>query len=683
MSEEMRPDPEKLLRQIQQEEQKEKKKKRGKFSIFLGYAAGVGKTYAMLDAAHQAQKNGIDVVAGYIEPHARPETRAMMEGLEVLPPLMVEYKGIELREMDLDAVLKRRPQLALVDELAHTNAKGLRHQKRYEDIEEILDAGIDVYTTVNIQHLESLNDIVGSITGIHMKERVPDTVFDSADQVKIIDIEPETLIQRLQEGKIYKSIQAERALNNFFAKEKLISLREIALRRTADRVNRIAIEESKMYRDKKYYTGEHVLTCISPSPTCAKVIRSASRLAYAFHANFTALYVETPDLQNADRKVKKMVEENMHLAEALGAKIATVFGEDIPFQIAEYAKICSASKLVLGRTNHKIWLGQKKGTLTDQITQYIPNMDIYIIPDTSNRAERWAVPKDVAKHKKEEKNGSLFLDLIRGVATLGIATVVSLGVEQVGFMSANIIIIYLFAILMLSLYSRRRWVSAVAALLSVFLFNFFFVPPIYSFAVHAPAYYTTFVFMFLFAFIISTIITSERKQAKESAKFAYRTELLLENSKRMRRVHTVRALLKELSNQVLKLMNLSVIFFVKKDNKMTGPWLFPRVGMDKAQLRDMLDDQERAVIQWVLENKKRAGCCTHTLPGAQAMYLPIKSGDEIYAVMGIVLEEKREIPPFEYGLLTAMLNEAALVFARIYMTNNNVEEQKGDQKTVR
>ena len=261
MSEEMRPDPEKLLRQIQQEEQKEKKKKRGKFSIFLGYAAGVGKTYAMLDAAHQAQKNGIDVVAGYIEPHARPETRAMMEGLEVLPPLMVEYKGIELREMDLDAVLKRRPQLALVDELAHTNAKGLRHQKRYEDIEEILDAGIDVYTTVNIQHLESLNDIVGSITGIHMKERVPDTVFDSADQVKIIDIEPETLIQRLQEGKIYKSIQAERALNNFFAKEKLISLREIALRRTADRVNRIAIEESKMYRDKKYYTGEHVLAC--------------------------------------------------------------------------------------------------------------------------------------------------------------------------------------------------------------------------------------------------------------------------------------------------------------------------------------------------------------------------------------------------------------------------------------
>lgn len=675
MEEERRPDPEELLRQIKEEEQKQSKKKKGRLSIFLGYAAGVGKTYAMLDAAHTAKKQGIDVVAGYIEPHARPETAAMTEGLETIPPLMVAYKGIELRELNLDAVLKRKPALVLVDELAHTNAKGLRHQKRYEDIEEILDAGIDVYTTVNIQHLESLNDIVGSITGIHMKERVPDTVFDAADQVKIVDIEPEVLIERLQEGKIYKSVQAERALNNFFAKEKLISLRELALRRTADRVNRIAIEQSRQRKDKGGYTGEHILTCISPSPTCAKVIRSASRLAYAFHAKFTALYVETPGLQNAERKVKQMVEENMKLAEALGAKIVTVFGEDVAFQIAEYAKMSNVSKIVLGRTNHRLWFGQKRGTLTDEISQFIPNIDIYIIPDTSKNRLSWRAPKAMLRKKATEEKGSLLLDLARGAASLGIATLVSLAMEQVGFMSANIIILYLFSILLLSLFCRRRWVAGAAALISVLLFNYFFVPPTSSFAVHSPVYYSTFVFMFLFAFIISTIITKQRKLVKVSAKLAYRTELLLENSKRMRRVHSVRELLLELSEQVLKLLNLSVVFFVKKNGKMTGPWLFPRVGMDKAILKDMLDEQEWAVVQWVMENKKRAGCCTHTLPGAEAMYLPIKSGDDIYAVMGIVLEEKREIPPFEYGILTAMLNEAALVFARIYMISDNQKEK--------
>ena len=359
MGEEKRPDPKQFLKQMQLEQEKIKRKNRGKCCIFLGYAAGVGKTYAMLKAAHELIQSGVDVVAGYIEPHARPETKAMTEGIETIPPLMIAYKGIELREMDLDAILKRKPEIVLVDELAHTNAEGLRHHKRYEDIEEILNAGIDVYTTVNIQHLESLNDIVGSITGIRVKERVPDTFFDQADQVRIIDVEPEILMERLKEGKIYKAIQAERALHNFFAREKLISLREIALRRTADRVNRIALEEKEANRDKKYYTGEHILTCISPSPSCEKVIRSASRLAYAYHAEFTAIYVETPVLQNSEQRTKKMIEDNMYLAKTLGAKLATVFGEDVAFQIAEYAKICGASKIVLGRTNHRISFGQK------------------------------------------------------------------------------------------------------------------------------------------------------------------------------------------------------------------------------------------------------------------------------------------------------------------------------------
>lgn len=672
LEKEERPDPEKLLMQLQKEELE--KRKRGKCSIFLGYAAGVGKTYAMLDMAHELKKAGVDVVAAYIEPHARKDTIEKIKGLEVIPPLEIPYKGIQLREMDMDVVLKRKPQIALVDELAHTNAKGLRHQKRYEDIEELLDAGINVYTTVNIQHLESLNDIVSSITGVHVKERVPDTFFDRADEVKIIDIEPEQLIQRLKDGKIYKAVQAERALDNFFGKEKLIALREIALRRTADRVNRIAIEESKMSQEKNYYTGERILTCISPSPTCMKVIRSASRLAYAFHAEFIALYVETPELQSADWKTKKMVEDNIHLAGVLGAKIVTVFGEEVAFQIAEYARICGASKIVIGRTNHRILFGQKKGTLTDQISQYIPDIDIYIIPDTGKNViekpflTRW-VPNS---HKRNLIREKVSVDLAKGVLVLAGATVLSIAMEQIGFISENIIIIYLFGILILSILCSRRWIASVAALASVFLFNFFFVSPVYSFDVKEPVHYTTFVFLFLFAFIISSIITKQRKQARESAKQMYRTELLLENSKRMRRVHNVKDLLSELSGQVLKLMNLSVIFFVKKEGKVTGPWLYPRSGVEKIELRKMYDNQEKAVVQWVIENQKRAGCCTHTLPDAKAMYMPIKTTQGLYAVMGIVLEQKREIPPFEYALLTAMLNEAALVFERIYLIDNHL-----------
>lgn len=651
-------------------------KDKGKLSIFLGYAAGVGKTYEMLETAHSLKKEGVDVVAGYIEPHDRPQTSAKMEGLEILPYQKVEYKGIKLREMDLDAVLIRHPQVVLVDELAHTNTPGMRHQKRYEDIEEILNAGIDVYTTVNIQHLESLNDVVGKVSGIHVRETIPDEIFDLADQVKLIDIEPDELIGRMKEGKIYKAAQAERALQNFFARNKLILLREIALRRMADRVNRLAVREQEKDRSrirKEQYQGEHILTCISPSPSCSRVIRSASRLAYAFQANLTAIYVETPQLQSGDESVRRWRDENIRLAKALGAKIITVFGEDVAYQIAEYARVSGVSKIVLGRTNHRIWLGQKKGTLTDQISEYIPDMDIYIIPDGGRQKESLGKCKDrfgrgvgsSLVRTSDAPTESLGWELIKEAGILAGATLIGMGMRQYGFLDADIIMIYLLGILILSLWTSRRFVSVSAALASVLLFDLLFVDPLYSFAIHLKGYTATFLIMLLFSLIISTIISTGRKQARESTKQMYRTQLLLDNSRRMRRVDTVKGLLLELSGQVLKLMNLPVVFFTIQEEKMAGPWLFPRTGMTKEELRKMVDDQERAVAEWVAANGKRAGCCTHTLPGAKAMYLPIKTSDKTYAVMGIVLEERREIPAFEYGLLTAMVNEAALVFARI------------------
>ena len=276
----------KLLKAIQEEE---RDKTRGRLKIFFGYAAGVGKTYAMLKSAHEAKQRGIDVVAGYIEPHARPKTAALLHGLEVLPSKSVPYNGITLREFDIDAALQRKPQLILVDELAHTNADGSRHAKRYQDIKELLYAGIDVYTTVNVQHIESLNDMVASITGVFVRERIPDSIFDQADQVKLVDIEPQELIERLKEGNVYRESQAKRAVNNFFTVENLTALREIALRRCADRVN-ILTENSRIKSHGDYHTDEHILVCLSSSPSNAKLIRTAARMANAFRSDFTALF---------------------------------------------------------------------------------------------------------------------------------------------------------------------------------------------------------------------------------------------------------------------------------------------------------------------------------------------------------------------------------------------------------
>ena len=332
-------DPHKFLEAAMQEE---KKKKKGKLKIFFGYAAGTGKTYAMLSDAHDAQKEGIDVVVGYIEPHARPDTMALLTGLEVLPPLEVAYHGVTLKEFDLDKALERKPKLILVDEFAHTNANTCRHAKRYQDVQELLNAGIDVYTTVNVQHLESLNDVVAQITGIIVRERIPDSVFDDNSQVELVDIDPDDLLERLKQGKIYREKQANKALGNFFTEENLISLREIALRRMADHINSLQLQADREKSLTSVVTAEHILICLSSSPSNPKVIRQAARMAAAFHAKFTAIYVETPDFNNMLQKDKERLQNNTRLARELGANTVTSYGSDIVEQIAEYAKVAAS-----------------------------------------------------------------------------------------------------------------------------------------------------------------------------------------------------------------------------------------------------------------------------------------------------------------------------------------------------
>lgn len=656
--EEQRPNSEQLLKRLQYEEREQKKKTRGKLKIFLGYAAGCGKTYAMLKAAHEAKNHGIDVVAGYIEPHARPDTQALTKGLEILPPLMINYKGVNLREFDLDAALERKPQLLLVDELAHTNAKDCRNEKRYQDVKELLRMGINVYTTINIQHLESLNDLVGNITRIDVRERIPDSVFDHADQVEVIDIEPEELIDRMKEGKIYGKQQAERALHNFFRREKLAALREIALRRTADRVNRIAEEERSLQDNQDYHTGEHILVCITASPSSAKVIRTASRLADAFHGKLTGLCVETPSMQDADEKTKAALRNNLEMAKLLGARIVTVFGSDVAAQIAQYAIVSNVSKIVIGRTNHFTIHPLYRSELLEKLTYMAPNIDVYIIPDMQH-AKRYR-PKNVSKPFSGDwqKTAADFL-LITGIMCF--ATLLALLFQNWGFSEANTIMLYLLGVLVSSYLANRKLCALYSAFISVLFFNFFFTGPFYSLKAYDKSYPATFFMLFLVGLFTGTLTAKMKRQNLESAKTAYRTEILLENSQKLRRCKTREEVFLQTAIQVQKLLNLSVLIYpVGENDLLEEPILFPRKGMELSKLKTCVNTKEKGVAQWAVANHHRAGACTHTLPDAMAMYLPIQDEEKVRGVMGIWLEERRPIQEFEYGLLVAILNETGV-----------------------
>lgn len=654
-----RPDSSQLLRRLQFEEEEKLKKSRGKLKIFLGYAAGSGKTYAMLKAAHEAKKHHIDVVAGYVEPHARPDTQALVKGLETIAPMEIAYKGVKLREFDLDAALKRNPRLILVDELAHTNVKGCRNEKRYQDVKELLRAGIDVYTTMNIQHLESLNDIVGNVTHIEVRERVPDKVFDHADQVEVIDIEPEELIERMKEGKIYGPLQAERALENFFRREKLVALREITLRRTADRVNRIAEEERNALGEMDYHTGEHVLVCISQSPSNAKVIRTASRLAYAFHASFTGIYVETPKMQEADEKTKAAVKNHMDLARALGADIVTVYGTDIAYQIVEYAIVGNISKIVMGRSRKQWMFGKSRSEVLEQLTYRAPNIDVYIIPDMKHTKEYRE--KGKSSEKKEESGKKVLLELGEITAIMALSTMAAYIFQWFRLSEANLIMVYMVGVLLSSYVADKKIYALYSALLSMLSFNFFFTEPYFSLKAYDKGSPVTFAMLFAVGFFMASMTRQLKAQTRESAKKAYRTEILLENSRKLRRCRTREEVWKQVAAQVEKLLNLSIIIYpVDKKGNLEEPMLFPRKGMGLPELKENINGKERAVAQWAASNRHRAGTCTHTLPDANAMYLPVQSTEDVKGVMGILLEERRPVNDFEYGLLIAMLNETGV-----------------------
>ena len=642
---ERRQNPEQLLKSIQTDEENRNK---GHLKIFFGYAAGVGKTYAMLEAAHMAKQQGIDVIAGYIEPHSRPKTAALLNGLEVLPTREVLYNGMILNEFDIDMALKRKPQLILVDELAHTNAEGFRHAKRYQDIKELLNAGIDVYTTVNVQHIESLCDTVASITEIVVRERIPDSLFDNADQVELIDIEPQDLIDRLNTGNVYRQTQA---IENFFSIENLTALREIALRRCADRVS-ILTENARIKNHGDYHTDEHILVCLSSSPSNAKIIRTAARMASAFKGKFTALFVETPDFAVMSEENIKRLRSNIRLAEQLGAKIETIYGEDIPFQIAEFARLSGVSKIVIGRSSATKRYLLSKPTLTEKLIDYAPNLDVHIIPDTISNAA-------VCQLRESRENNHIVFsatDTLKSAAILILSSLVGMIFQNLGFDEANIITVFVLGVLVTAVITKHQVYSLISSIVSVLIFNFLFTEPQFTLKAYDHGYPVTFIIMFLAAFLTGSLAIRIKNQAKQTAQSAYRTKVLFDTNQLLQQAKDKNAIVSTTSNQLIKLLGKDIVFYLADGEVLDTPHIFP---VTEENMESCISENEKAVASWVLKNNKRAGATTGTLSNAKCLYLAVRSNSMVYGVVGIVMGEI-PLDPFENSILLSILGECAL-----------------------
>ncbi len=642
--EDNRINPDILLKKIKKEN---KPSNYGKLKIFFGYAAGVGKTYTMLEAAHMAKKTGVDVVIGYVEPHIRPETTVLLDGLEDIPTLELKHKGINIIEFNLDEAIKRNPQLIIVDELAHTNLQGCRHSKRYQDINELLKLGIDVYTTVNVQHIESLNDIVASITGVIVRERIPDSMFDNAEQVEFVDIEPTELIERLNDGKIYNKLQTQSALKNFFVIENLVALREIALRRCADRITRIS-EKNRVIQGNNYYVDEHILVCLSSSPSNPKIIRTGSRMANAFKGRFTALFVETPDFKEIGEENLKRLRQNINLATQLGANIETINGDDIAFQIAEFARLSGVSKIVLGRNNAKRKNIFSKPSLTEKLTGYAPNIDIYIIPDKKIKGY---------KSKKYRDIDFNILDIIKSIVMFLTATGLSAIFYKLHFSESNIIMIYILSVLIISVITSKRMYSLILSILSVLSFNFFFTQPRFTLKVYDNGYPITFLMMFICAFMASSLAVRLKQYAKQSVQRAYRTSILLETNQLLQKAQNKDNIIDVTANQLIKLLNRDIVFYNEENNQLKDPLTF--LSKEGVINNEYISENEKAVANWVFKNNKHAGATTNTLGNSKCLYLAVRINEDVYGVIGIVIGNE-PLLSFENSLLLSILGECAL-----------------------
>ena len=626
-------------------------KNQGKLKIFLGYAEGTGKTYAMLQAAYQVKKQGVDVVAGYIETHNSPQIESLLEGVEQLKPKQISFEDKKTFEFDIDAALKRNPDLILIDEYAHTNLDNSRHIKRYQDVQELLNAGINVYTTVNIQHIESLNDVVSAITGVSVKERIPDSVFDKADQVELVDIEPTELLERMK-GK--SALTENQNSSDFFTLEKLTALREIALRRCADRVNLIT-ENARLQSKSDYHTDEHILVCLSASPSNAKIIRTAARMAQAFHGTFTALFAETPDTTPMAEQDKVQLQKNIRLAQQLGASVETSYGDEVTDQIIEFARLSGVSQIVIGRST----VGKKrifdKPTLTEKLINGAQNLEIHVIPDTSTG-------DNYQERKRKVKIDMMPIsDIIKSIVVLIISSIIGLGFDALGATETNIVAVYILGVLVISVITTNRLCGFLASAVCVVVFNFFFTTPRLTFMFDDSNYIVTFLIMFIVSLLAGTLASRLKRSAKQAALAAYRTKILFETNQLLQKENDEEAVVHAMAEQLMKLLKKDLVVYLSDGDILKEPTVFR---VDESEDSNLITEDEKAVAVWAMQNNKHAGATTDTLSNAKCLYLAIRVNHHVYGVVGIAMDGY-PLDAFENSVLLSILAECALALENI------------------
>jgi two-component system, OmpR family, sensor histidine kinase KdpD len=643
MDEHQRPDPDALLASIQKQDEK---RQRAKLKIFFGMAAGVGKTYAMLEAAHRRRKEGVDVVIGYIETHQRAETKALAQGLELIPRQKLEYRGVTLEEMDIDAILQRKPQLVLVDELAHTNAHGARHNKRYQDIQELLEAGIDVYTTVNVQHFESRADTVRQITGVTVQETVPDSVLDLADSIELIDISPEDLRQRLAEGKVYTAERATTARDHFFRVGNLTALREMALRLTAERVD----HQLQDYMQLKsiagpWKSGERLLVAVSPSPFSEQLIRWTRRMAYNLEASWLAAYVETPTAPTGE--ASERLTRNLALVRELGGEIVVTAGSDVSQALLHIARQRNVTQIVVGKPLGGTWLSKLRGSLVDQLIGNSGEIDIYVVTGDTAQPKAAINWQTLVQTNSTWQQYALALGIISGTVVGMLPLLPLLGYQSIGLLQ-------LVVIVLLAVYIGRGPATAAAAV-GALMWDFLFIEPRMTFSITHTEDAILFALYFVIALLIGNLTARLRTQERQAKQNADRSMALYTLAREIATAKTGDQVLAAGVAQIGQAFGARVAVVMPDEHggtQLHGISTLP------------LSEKEMSVARWAYEHGKPSGKFTDTLPLAEAHYQPLTTLDGTLGVIGIQTPTGERLSYDQQAMLETFVKQIALALER-------------------
>ncbi|TIO08511.1 sensor histidine kinase KdpD [Mesorhizobium sp.] len=659
-----RPSPEALLEAARMEEGRV-----GKLRIFVGAAPGVGKTYEMLQTARARKKDGHDVVVGVVETHRRKETEALLEGLEVIPRRSIEYRGRWLDEMDLDAILARRPQIVLVDELAHTNAPGSRHPKRYLDVQEILNSGIDVYTTVNIQHIESLNDVVAQITRIRVRETVPDSIFDRADSVELIDLTPEDLIGRLKEGKVYIPKQAERALEHFFSPANLTALRELALRRTADRVDEQLLTQMQARAIAgPWPAGERILVCISEDPRAVGLVRYTKRLADRLHAPWTALSIETRRSLQLNEEQRDRVADTLRMAQSLEGEAITIPGgaRRVADDLIAYAQANNITHIVIGKSTRSRWFEILHGSVVHDLVRGAGNISVHVIAGEELKSD--LIPRKTVTTAERPQP---FDFLPYAYAALGVAVAVAMSIALWPLIgTTNTDLVFLTAVVGIAV-RFGLWPSLFASVVSALCYNFFFTNPYYTFFISDPTNVIAVLFFTVVAIVVSNVAARARAHSLVAMARARTTELLYSFTRKLASVGILDDVLWATAYQAALMLKVRVVLLLPENGSIAVKAGYPP--------EDTLDEADLAAAKWTWQSNRPAGRGSENLPGAKRLFLPMRTGRGAVGVVGIDSDKPGPLlTPDGRRLLDALADQAALAIERVHL----VEDMERVKHTV-